>query len=122
MDRIPETDRITPPGIVIPLEWLGMLEGLTHQQAGQAIVSILTYGATGAVPDFTDPTLQMVWRLVQPRLDRDRERYRQKVERSRAYKERQAAQSADPAAAPRRTARTASPSRAEQEAATAKWV
>lgn len=80
-----------PPGVVIPLEWLGMFTKMTDRQAGQTICAILTYGATGVLPDLTDPTLDVLWPIFQARLDSDRERYQKKVERSRAYKERQAA-------------------------------
>lgn len=81
-----------PPGVVIPLEWLSMFEELTCQQTGEAFMAILTYSATGALPDFTDRTLQLLWPMIQARLDNYRERYLKKVERSRAANERRAAE------------------------------
>ena len=96
-----------PPGVVIPLEWLSMFEELTCQQTGEAFMAILTYSATGALPDFTDRTLQLLWPMIQARLDNYRERYMKKVERSRAANERRAAEKS--AAAPSYPKRTPYP-------------
>lgn len=90
-----------PPGVVIPVEWLSVFEDMSRQQAGETILAILTYAATGVLPEFTDTVLPLIWPMIQARLDANRERYQKKVERSRAYKERQAAAELP---APRKTA------------------
>ena len=105
-----------PPGVVIPLEWCDMFEKMPAHQVQASLLAILTYAATGALPEFTDPTLDMIWPIFQARLDSDIARYRKKVERSRAYKEQQAAQADAPA--PRKV----SPSRSTCEAKTDKWL
>ena len=122
MTQYNESPRITPPGVVIPLEWLGMFTKLPGALAGEALVAILTYGATGALPEFTAPALEILWPIFQARLDSDRERYCKKVERSRAAQERKAAA----AAATRKTTRapsvTAFTDRGEYEKALDKWL
>ena len=128
MNHYSEAPRIHPPGVVIPLEWLTMFQNISRPQAGEALMAILTYGATGAVPDFTDPGLQLLWPIFQARLDSDRERYCKKVERSRAYPERQNTGRSAPASSPapqkpgRPTPLAAAGSRAEQEKSLDKWL
>ena len=73
-----------PPGVVIPLEWTDMFTSLPRHEAGEVLLAILTYAATGALPEFSNHALDIVWPLFQSRLDSDRERYRKKVERSQA--------------------------------------
>lgn len=77
-----------PPGVVIPLEWLDMFTKISREDAGEILLAILTYGATGALPEFRNPALEVVWPIFQSRLDCDRERYRQKVARSQAAAQR----------------------------------
>lgn len=115
-----------PPGVIIPLEWLGIFSQMSRELAGETVVAILTYCATGALPDSDDPTLNTLWPIFQARLDSDRDRYLKKVERSRMYQERRAAQSPAPAprqSAPSRTSSTcrSQPSSAQPEAVNA-WL
>lgn len=108
-----QPNRVHPPGVVIPLDWQPLFEEMGHEQAGQMLMAILTYSATGALPEFSDRELQLIWRIVQSRLDNNRERYCRKVERSRAHQQRPAAQPS--------TKRTP-PTRAQCEAAVDKWL
>ena len=122
MNQHYDTPRVHPPGVVIPLEWLTMFRNMSREQAGESLVAILTYGATGALPEGGDPTLNALWPIFQARLDSDRERYCQKVERTRACKEQRSADRTAPSSAPRKTGRPAPQSRAEYEKALDKWL
>lgn len=122
MNQHYDTPRVRPPGVVIPLEWLTMFRKMSREQAGESLVAILTYGATGALPEGGDPTLNALWPIFQARLDSDRERYCQKVERTRACKEQRSADRTAPSSAPRKTGRPAPQSRAEYEKALDKWL
>ena len=116
-------DKYNPPGVVIPLEWLSMFEELTCQQSGQAFMAILTYSATGALPDFTDRTLQLLWPMIQARLDSNRERYVKKVERSRTVNERRAAEkSAKSSSAAKPSSYSGSTPSTKSEAALNQWL
>ena len=106
-----------PPGAIFPLEWMTMFTKMSRQQVGEITLAVLTYCATGALPEFTDPCLDVVWTLCQSRLDSDRDRYQKKVERSRAYQERKAAET-EKTARPR----TTTPSRSAYEAKMDKWL
>ena len=87
-----------PPGVVIPLEWLDMFASIPRADAGEVLLAILTYGATGALPEFSNSALEVVWPIFQSRLDSDRERYRKKVERSQTAAQRRAQEQREKAA------------------------
>ena len=122
MTQYNESPRITPPGVVIPLEWLDMFTKMPGALAGEAIVAILIYGATGALPDFTDPALEILWPIFQARLDSNRERYCKKVERSRAAQERKAAAAAETRKTTRAPSITALNDREAYEKSLEKWL
>ncbi len=110
-----------PPGVIIPLEWMDMLTSLPLEEAGEVLLAILTYGATGALPEFGNRALQLIWPLFQSRLDADRERYRKKVERSQAAAERREQERREKSEQ-RTAAHSRTAPRATQDAALDKWL
>jgi len=64
------------PGVMLYFEIRPCLRRATCDQQGQLFNAILNYGEYDIVPDF-DGALGIAWDFIQPRLDRDRERYQQ---------------------------------------------
>ena len=62
------------PGVMIYFDMRGMLKLLPDAEKGKLFEAILEYGDTGKVGELTD-TLQIVWPLIQNRLDKDSLRY-----------------------------------------------
>lgn len=62
------------PGIMLYFEIRPCLDRLTCDQQGMLFNAILDYGEYGVVPDFQG-MLGIAWDFIQPRLDRDREKY-----------------------------------------------
>ncbi len=71
------------PGVVVYFELRPALHRLTREQQGSLFCAILDYGDEGLVPQFDDMTLQVLWEVIQPRLDADNERYMNVVEARR---------------------------------------
>lgn len=71
------------PGVVVYFDMLPMLEQLSDKNKGILFQSILEYGNTGRQP-MLPPKLQLLWPLIQMRLDADGQRY-QMVVNQRKY-------------------------------------
>lgn len=66
------------PGVMLYFDIRPCLERLTMDQQGMLFRAILDYGEEGIEPDF-DYMLGIAWDFIKPRLERDRERYEEKV-------------------------------------------
>ena len=73
----------SPPGVLLYREVYVCIQHLPDEDAGQLVRALFEYAFDGVVPQL--PThLALVWALLQPALDRDRERYEDRV-RKAAY-------------------------------------
>lgn len=68
------------PGVMLYFEVRPSLDRLDYTQKGRMFEAILDYGEFGVVPELEVP-LTYIWDFMQPRLDRDRERYEARVRR-----------------------------------------
>ena len=66
------------PGVMLYFDIRPSLKRLTTQEKGELFEAILDYGEFGVVPEL-DGLLGIAWDFIQPRLDRDRERYGARV-------------------------------------------
>jgi hypothetical protein len=66
------------PGVMLYFDIRPCLERLTMDQQGMLFRAILDYGEDGIEPDF-HYMLGIAWDFIKPRLERDRERYEEKV-------------------------------------------
>lgn len=62
------------PGIMLYFDILEPIRMLPDEDKGRLLVAILEYGRDGIVPEF-DGMLGIVWSFIQPRVDKDSERY-----------------------------------------------
>lgn len=62
------------PGVMLYFDIRPSLNRLSDGDKGRLFEAILDYGQYGALPDF-DGVLGVAWDFIQPKLDRDRERY-----------------------------------------------
>lgn len=70
------------PGVMLYFEVRPCLERLSLEDQGQLFRAILDYGEYGIEPDF-QYMLGIAWDFIRPRLDRDRDRYADKLLKSR---------------------------------------
>lgn len=66
------------PGVMLYFEIRPCLARLTMDEQGQLFNAILDYGEEGIEPNF-DYMLGIAWDFIKPRLDRDRDRYEERV-------------------------------------------
>ena len=66
------------PGVMVYFDLRKMLKLLPDNEKGKLFEAILDYGETGEIGELTD-TLQIVWPLIQRRLDVDSLQYDKKV-------------------------------------------
>ena len=66
------------PGVMLYFEIRPCLERLTMDEQGQLFNAILNYGEFGIEPGF-EYMLGIAWDFIKPRLDRDKERYEERV-------------------------------------------
>lgn len=71
------------PGVMIYFDLMDAIKYLSDEETGQLMRSILEYGKSKTIPVFDRP-LNLVWSLVQSRLDTDDQRYYQ-VAQKRKY-------------------------------------
>ena len=71
------------PGFMIYYETLDALDEYTEAETGQFVRAAGNYARTGALPEFEDRGLRGLWRLVQPKLDRDDSSYSEKCRKNR---------------------------------------
>lgn len=68
------------PGVMLYFDTRKCLKRLDLQQKGALFEAILDYGEFGVVPDFSvDAVLGVAWDFLEPRIDRDGERYETSV-------------------------------------------
>lgn len=66
------------PGTMLYFDTRPCLKRLTNDQKGQLFEAILDYAEFSVVPDFGDDmALSIAWDFIQPKIDRDNERYEQ---------------------------------------------
>lgn len=69
------------PGVMIYFDLRNSIKRLNEGQIGKLFTAILDYGEMGIIPDFdNDMALAITWDFIQPRIDKDGERFEQKVE------------------------------------------
>ena len=66
------------PGVMLYSDIRPCLNRMSRQEQGELFVAILDYAQYGVVPEL-DGLLGVAWDFIQPRLDRDREKYGQTV-------------------------------------------
>jgi len=71
------------PGFMLYYETLEALDEYTAAETGIFVRAAGNYARTGALPDFEDRGLRGLWRLVQPKLDRDDSSYSEKCRKNR---------------------------------------
>ena len=64
------------PGVMLYFDIRPCLTRLTMDEQGQLFRAILDYGEDGTEPNF-DYMLGIAWDFIKPRLERDKERYRE---------------------------------------------
>ena len=62
------------PGIMLYFDILEPIRMLPDEDKGRLLVAMLEYGRDGIVPEF-EGALGIVWSFIQPRVDKDSERY-----------------------------------------------
>ena len=66
------------PGTMLYFDTRPCLKRLNNEQKGQLFEAILDYAEFSVVPDFGDDiALSVCWDFIQPRIDRDSQRYEQ---------------------------------------------
>ncbi len=72
------------PGVMVFFDLKPALEELSLSEKGRLLDAILDYGQDETSrPGFDSPVLEMLWTFVAPRIDADRERYREKCDKAR---------------------------------------
>lgn len=72
------------PGVMVFFDLKPALKKLTLSEKGRLLDAILDYGQDETSrPGFDSPVLEMLWTFVAPRIDADRERYREKCDKAR---------------------------------------
>lgn len=66
------------PGVMLYFDVRPCLARLTAEEQGRLFNAILNYGEEGLEPGF-DGMLGIAWDFIRPRLERDRERYEERV-------------------------------------------
>ncbi len=72
------------PGVMLYFDLRPAIAYLSTEEKGELLDAILGYGEDEAEPELESPALKMLWTLVCPRIDADRERYLKRCERARA--------------------------------------
>lgn len=70
------------PGVMFYFDIRPCIKRLGYEDKGRLFEAILDYGQSGTIPEF-DGVLGIAWDFIQPRLDRDTERYGQKTDKSK---------------------------------------
>ena len=72
------------PGTMLYFDTRPCLKRLTNEQKGQLFEAILDYAEFSVVPDFGDDVgLSIAWDFIQPKIDRDNERYEAQIHQKR---------------------------------------
>ena len=71
------------PGVMLYFDLRPSLDRFTPEEQGRLLRAILDYGELRIEPAFTG-ALGVAWDFIRPRLDRDRERYEETVEKRAA--------------------------------------
>lgn len=70
---------MSKPGIMFYFDVRPCIKRLTLEEKGRLFEAILDYAEFGAVPDI-DGALGVAWDFIQPKIDRDGERYDKQIE------------------------------------------
>lgn len=65
---------MSQPGIMLYFDNIDPLRQLSNEELGQLFLSVLEYGKDGTVPQFSG-MLAMAWAFLQPKIDRDAQKY-----------------------------------------------
>lgn len=80
------------PGVMMYWQTFDVIEELEDSPAKELVVAIRNYAQNGRLPKFEDKALRVVWRMIQPQLDADDERYnrlrQQRIEAGKASAQR----------------------------------
>lgn len=58
------------PGVIVYYDMIPAIEDLNDEQLGRLLRAMLRYGHEGVLPNFIDdPLLNLMWKVVQPRID-----------------------------------------------------
>lgn len=71
------------PGVMLYFDIAPAIKRLSAEESGLLLRAILDYAEQGVAPDFESDMLELVWDLLQPRLDRDAARYEEKALKAR---------------------------------------
>lgn len=66
------------PGVMFYFDTRPCIKRLTLEEKGQLFEAILDYGEFGTVPELSG-AVGVAWDFLQPKLDRDSERYNQQI-------------------------------------------
>lgn len=67
------------PGVMIYFDMLPALKRLTKVQKADLFEALLEYAQYGVLPEFDDIGVSIAWDFIQPKIDRDGCRYKEKV-------------------------------------------
>lgn len=96
------------PGVMLYFDIRPCLTRLTMDEQGQLFRAILDYGEDGTEPNF-DYMLGIAWDFIKPRLERDRERYAERIRQCEEAARKRWEQHSDADACERMPTTTASP-------------
>lgn len=68
------------PGVLLYFDIRPCLKRLSKEEKGELFEAILEYGEFGTVPDFNG-CLGIAWDFIQPKIDRDKEKYLDTVDK-----------------------------------------
>ncbi len=71
------------PGVMIYFSIRPAMRYLSNEQMGQLFVAILDYAENGISPSFEDPMVGMAWSFIAAGIDKDGEKYSEKVEKKK---------------------------------------
>ena len=71
------------PGIVIYFDIIPALAMMSDEEKGKMFMGMLEYGQYGVVPELKEEKLAMAWTFLQPKLDFDDSKYKQRCLKSK---------------------------------------
>lgn len=71
------------PGVILYFTLRSGINSLSLEEKGMLLDAIFSYGEDGIAPAFNNPALSIVWGFVQPLLDADEKRYKDRCKKAR---------------------------------------
>lgn len=71
------------PGFMLYYSDFAGIDDYSTEECGELFRAILQYATAGEVPSFSDRGMRQIWRTIREALDRDEQRYAEKVEANR---------------------------------------